>query len=369
MLEPVKSEYKDIYNSDLLPVDNVGNADEEADNVEQLLHSLGNTVNNTNSDGAIFTAPLLSVGEVIADRYKIIDVISRGSMGLVYRANDSKFNRTVAIKVSLPDKPLDDEAQRRFKRETEIVGKLDHANIVSVHDAGVLENGLLYLVMEYIEGQTLTDLLKTNKKLDIDTAVQLFRQISTALEYAHGKDIIHRDLKPSNIMIITDSRGKRSAKVIDFSIAKFTKPKPDDNTISRPGDIFGSPLYMSPEQCQAKDLDQRSDIYSLGCVMYEALCGVPPIMGSNAMVTIYMHVHSWPTLPSKIIKDPPLPLYLEAIVVRCIVKDPDQRFQSATELLEELECFCNSDKKKTAQDGWLKQLSAAFSKKKGAVKT
>ncbi len=339
---------------------------EQIFDAQQLLHSLQNSISNTNSAEYISTVSPFSSGEMITDRYQIIDVISRGSMGVVYRATDLKFNRVVAIKFSLPDKPLNDKSKERFERETRVVGLLQHQNIVSVHDSGVLPNGMLYLVMEHIDGQTLTDLLKNGKKLDIDTAVPIFMQICKALNHAHGRDVIHRDLKPSNIMLVNDNDDpdKLLAKVIDFSISKFTRPKPDQKTISRPGDVFGSPLYMSPEQCQAKELDQRSDIYSLGCIMYEAFCGAPPIIGNNAMATIYMHVHNWPTRPSKIIKNPPLPVYLEAIIVRCLNKDPSLRFQSAKELLDELECFYNGDKKK--RSGWLNQLAELMHRREGA---
>ena len=306
--------------------------------------------------------PVFAANEIIAEKYQIIELVGRGSMGLVYKAKHIPLNRNVAIKVLTPDKPLDPVSKKRFEREAYVVASINHPNIVTVHDSGVLKNGMLYLVMEYLEGETLADLLTSSPKLDFKTAVPIFMQVCAALDYAHSQDVIHRDLKPSNIMLVKGLAGVQTAKVIDFSIAKFTKPKPDQKTITRPGDVFGSPFYMSPEQCQAKVLDHRSDIYSLGCVMYEALCGAPPLMGENAMTTIYMHVHRWPTPMSELVKDPPLPDYLEAIVVKALEKEPEERFQSARELLEELQCFYEQQTTKATLPSWLKQIGQIFSR-------
>ncbi len=358
MSEP---EINKITNHNIHPVSNDQHENVSALAAMTLLKSLGNTVENNTTSQIISSPSPLATNEIIVDRYQILDVLGQGTMGLVYKAKDLELKRTVAIKVLAPDKPLDDDTQRRFEREGEVIASLNHANIVTLYDSGVLKNDMLYLAMEYIDGQTLADFLKSSPKVDVGTAVPLFTQICTALEYAHGKDIIHRDLKPNNIMIVKDHRGKYTAKVIDFSIAKFTKPMPDQRTITRTGEIFGSPLYMSPEQCQGKKLDCRSDIYSFGCIMYEMLCGVPPLVGNNAMATIYMHVHRWPIPMSEIVNNPPLPVYLEGIIVRCLDKDPNERFQSATGLLEALDCFCEEEKKR-AGSSWLKQLSQRFSR-------
>ena len=215
---------------------------------------------------------------------------------------------------------------------------------------------MLYLDMEYIEGQTLADLLQKSHRLDFHTALPIFMQICEGLEHAHNADVIHRDLKPSNIMLVDNLRGKYTAKVIDFSIAKFSKPKPDQKTLTRPGDVFGSPLYMSPEQCQGKAVDHRSDIYSLGCIMYEILCGEPPLVGNNPMATIYMHVNMWPTPISELVTDPRLPSYLEAIIVRTLQKEPEERFKSAKELFDELEYFCNEKAKSSKTPKWLNKF-------------
>jgi serine/threonine-protein kinase len=351
MLEPEINKSIDDNDHSLNQHENV--SDQAAKAVlKSLENSVAQSINLEPLPGPLPFSP----SDIIADRYQIVEFISRGNMGLVYKAKDLELKRTVAIKLLSPDKPLDFVSKKRFEREAIVIASLNHPNIVTLYNSGILKNGMLYLDMEYIEGQTLADLLRTNHRLDFHTALPIFMQICEGLEHAHNADIIHRDLKPSNIMLVDKRRGKYTAKVIDFSIAKFTKPKPDQKTITRPGDIFGSPLYMSPEQCQAKVIDQRSDIYSLGCIMYETLCGEPPLVGNDAMATIYMHVHSWPTPMSEIITKPKLPSYLEAIIVKTLQKEPEKRFESVRELLDELECFYNEETK-SKMPKWLNKFS------------
>jgi serine/threonine-protein kinase len=184
-------------------------------------------------------------------------------------------------------------------------------------------------------------LLEKEDCLDYRKALPIFIQTCLALEYAHTQGIIHRDLKPNNIMLIKDYKGDILVKVIDFSIAKFTKQRPNQKTITKPGQIFGTPLYMSPEQCQGKKTDHRCDIYSLGCVMYETLCGVPPLMGDSLLNTIYKHVNELPTPFSKHLKETNIPKEFEAIVFKSLAKQPENRYQSARELRSSLELIQN----------------------------
>jgi len=242
-----------------------------------------------------------------------------------------------AIKVLAPDKPLEEVSRQRFQREAQATAALHHPNIISVHDFGVLENGALYLAMEYLEGETLASRLERTPRLDLDSALPIFKQICLALDYAHKQGIVHRDLKPSNIMLVKDDKNEDQAIVIDFSIAKFTRKKPTQNTITRPGQIFGSPLYMSPEQCQGKKPDHRSDIYSMGCLMYETLCGIPPFIGDSNLTTIYKHVNELPAPFSRHVKDDSLPGELQSIVFKALAKQPENRYQSASELAQALE--------------------------------
>ncbi len=274
-----------------------------------ILERLGSTASQKLQMDSNFNIllPQLLPDEIIDQKYKIIELVSRGNMGLVYKARHILLDKVFAIKVLAPDEPLKEVSRERFQREAHAAATLEHPNIISVHDFGILDNGGLYLVMEYLEGETLADLLVREKKLDFQTAIPIFKQICVALEYAHNHGVIHRDLKPSNIMLVKDYKGEELAKVIDFSIAKFTRKKPEQKTITKPGQVFGSPLYMSPEQCQGKKPDLRSDIYSLGCVMYEVLCGEPPLVGETLLATIYKHVNELPTPVSQYLNEKTLP--------------------------------------------------------------
>ena len=282
-------------------------------------------------------APQFTANEIIDQKYQIIELISRGNMGFIYRARHIHLDKIFAIKVLAPDEPLKEESKERFQREAHTASSLNHPNIINVHDFGILENGEFYLAMEYLEGESLADNLSREKRLDFHSALPIFKQICSALEYAHSQGVVHRDLKPSNIMLIKDYKGELQCKVIDFSIAKFTRKKPDQKTITKPGQIFGSPLYMSPEQCQGKKPDHRSDIYSLGCVMYEVLCGEPPLFGETSLVTIYKHVNELPAPVSQHLKEDSLPKNLEAVILRALAKQPEDRFQSASDLRQALE--------------------------------
>ncbi len=275
--------------------------------------------------------------DILAGKYQIIDFLNSGNAGMVYQARHIMLNKIFAIKVLSPADPFKDVSNERFQREAHAAASLSHPNIISVHDFGTLPDGTLYLAMEYLEGETLANILERHERLDFKRALPLFVQICLALEYAHTQGVIHRDLKPSNIMIVKDYKGEELAKVIDFSIAKFTTPKPNQRTITKPGQIFGTPLYMSPEQCQGKKPDNRSDIYSLGCVIYETLCGTPPLMGDSALNTIYKHVNELPIPFSQHAKEPALPGEVEALVFKALAKLPEDRYQSASELRVALE--------------------------------
>ena len=308
---------------------------------EDLLERLGETVKDKSftDTGCFDVTTYFTAGDIIAEKYQIIQLLNRGNMGLVYQAKHMLLDKTFAIKVLAPDKPLEESSRQRFQREAHATAALSHPNIISVHDFGVLENGALYLVMEYLEGETLAARLERKQRLDLDSALIIINQICLALVYAHKQGIVHRDLKPSNIMLVKDYKNEDQAIVIDFSIAKFTRKKPNQKTITRPGQIFGSPLYMSPEQCQGKKPDHRSDIYSIGCMIYEILCGTPPLTGDSILATIYKHVNERPAPFSEHVKDHPLPKELQAIVFKTLAKEAENRYQSADELMEALESF------------------------------
>ena len=267
------------------------------------------------------------VGTIVANRYKILGLLGSGGMGTVYQATHLHMNKTLALKVLHPDQASTENSRLRFQQECEASAKLVHQNLVPVHDYGYLDSGQPYIVMDYVCGQPLSDLIKQGP-LPQDRALNIFCQITDALGAAHRMGVIHRDLKPSNVMIELDD----FVKVVDFGIAKITGPGRAQNLTST-GEIFGSPLYMSPEQCRgAVSVDARSDIYSMGCVMYETLTGVPPHSGANALETIYKHVNEKPTPFAAVNPRNAVDSRLEEVVLQALNKQPGDRYHSAQQL-------------------------------------
>jgi serine/threonine-protein kinase len=307
-----------------------------------------------------FTPPSdLLLGRVIARKYEILELIGAGGMGFVYKARHVELDKLVAIKVLLLDKPLSDIAYKRFEQEAKATGSLDHPNIVRVSDYGQIGEGCPYIVMELLQGEVLDELITLKHGLPVQEVVPVCMQLSRALAHAHTQGVIHRDLKPSNIMLTTDDQAKTQAKIIDFGIAKLSGARSKSVPLTKPGEIFGSPLYMSPEQCMGNSLDQRSDIYSLGCVMYEMLVGRPPFMGDTVLATIYMHVNEPPAPIKEVAANATIPEVLENIIKKCLNKSPDMRFQSAAELLEALQNFEKSYAKTVVVNN---AVSALFSR-------
>lgn len=281
------------------------------------------------------------IGDVIGERYEIIDFIGDGGMGKVYKARHKLMKRTVAIKMLLPHLISSAQALKRFQKEAEATSVLNHPNIMTVFDFGITENsGMPYLVMDYLEGISLSNVLQDEGRLPYDRAVKIFIQAATALAHAHSKGIIHRDLKPSNIMLIDFDGQPDFLKLVDFGIAKLLiKSDGEAENLTQTGEIFGSPLFMSPEQCRGLELDGRSDIYSLGCVMYRALTGRPVFSGQTMVECLYKQVHDVPLNFSTVCPELNLPDELEAIVLKCISKEPEQRFDSMNDLKTALEEF------------------------------
>jgi serine/threonine-protein kinase len=214
-------------------------------------------------------------------------------MGVIYKARHLILNKFVAIK-TLHTHLVSPSAIRRFQVEGKAESLLSHPNIVSFHDLGVTQSGQPYIIMEYIDGETLAEVLRREGQLPLPRFLKIFWQICDGLSLAHKKSILHRDIKPTNIMLVHD-RGEDEVRIMDFGIAKMM----DDTTagaqqITKTGDMVGSPIYMSPEQARGLQTDQRSDLYSLGCVMYESLTGSPPFHGNTALDTVLMHLDSKP---------------------------------------------------------------------------
>lgn len=265
-----------------------------------------------------------------AERYQIIDLLGKGGMGEVYRAHDIVLNIDVAVKV-LPSS-LAELGAARLQREAIALAKLNHPNIARVLDFSQTKDNSPYMVMEYLNGESLDQTIKRQKVLDLKSAISIFTQICRGLDFAHSTGVIHRDLKPSNIMVI-DTDGKLQIKILDFGIAKVTT---ENQRLTSTGVLVGSPLYMSPEHAEGIADKPPSDIYSLGCLMFECLTGVPPLKGANALETMSFHRSLAPPLISDIVPELNYPKELIELVDQCLRKPPEYRWQTAKEVEERL---------------------------------
>jgi eukaryotic-like serine/threonine-protein kinase len=261
-------------------------------------------------------------------RYKILSTIGTGAMGVVYKAIDPVIDRTVAIKTVNLALSADEiaEYEARFQQEIKAAGKLNHPNIVTIYDVGRNEN-FAYMAMEFLEGREIKEILAAGERPLVPDVVSWICQSALGLASAHDYDIIHRDVKPSNIMVIKNG----VAKITDFGIARMTASSVKTMT----GLILGSPRYMSPEQVIGRTLDYRTDIFSLGVVLYETLTGVPPFDGDNVNAIMYATVNTAPPPPSS--RNPDIPPMLDLIVAKAIAKAADERYQSMREFAHDLE--------------------------------
>jgi serine/threonine protein kinase len=276
---------------------------------------------------------VLSPGTVLDGRYEIVSLIGLGGMGSVYKAKHTVLETTFAIKLLHPQS-LTADVLTRFKQEAKAISLVQHRNIVAVHDYGVAPEGVPYLVMEFLEGPSLADVIKKEGALNEERFLHVFGQVCDGLAHAHNKGLIHRDLKPENIILVTRDHQIDIAKLVDFGVAKFM---PIDGTqsarLTRTGEVVGSPLYMSPEQCIGKELDVRSDIYSLGCVMHIALTGSETFHGESALQVMHQHVHDSAAISPEVKANE----RLKQVILKCLRKDPAERYQSALELKQALE--------------------------------
>ena len=268
------------------------------------------------------------IGETLNGRYELIEKIGEGGMAVVYKALCHSINRYVAVKILKGDCAVDEGLRNRFSSEAHTVGMLNHPNIVTIYDIGN-EEDLYYIVMELIVGCNLKEFMqKKGAKMDYKEALHFAIQISQALIHAHGKGIIHRDIKPQNIIILDNG----SIKVTDFGIARLSSVQ---NSLTT--GTMGSVHYISPEQARGTEVDARTDIYSLGVVMYEMLTGVLPFDGDTAVSVALKHINETPLQPS--VLDPNIPPELERITMKAMSKEKENRYSSAAELLEDLERF------------------------------
>ncbi len=266
------------------------------------------------------------VGEVIAGRYELQDVVGSGGMSSVYRAYDRLLDRTVALKILHEQYGRDDEYVERFRREARAVAQLTHPNIVTVIDRGE-DAGRQYIVFEYIEGENLKETVTRSGPLPAHRAVELALQTARALAFAHERGLIHRDVKPQNVLLGEDGL----AKVTDFGIARAL----DVEGVTQPGTVLGTSDYIAPEQARGQRVDAHTDVYSLGVVLYELLTGDVPFAGDNFVAVALRHINEPP--PSILERRRDVPVRLGAAVERALAKDPADRFASMAEFVAELE--------------------------------
>lgn len=313
-------------------------------NIESILNKLGCTEFESERTATFFeleriTAPTQQLQpekpNELTDKYEIIELIGRGGMSLVYKARHKLLNRDVAVKFICRDTGSDSIAER-FSREARITSHLSHPNIIRILDYGLTNSHQPYMVMNLEEGPTLLDVLRRRSQLPEPEAVEIFRQLASALSYSHAQGIIHRDIKPANVILTHGESGKVQPKLLDFGLAKLATPENTAQDLTQPGRILGSPLYMSPEQIRGEQVDHRCDIYSFGCLMYEVLCGRPPHVGLSAIETMTMHLQDEPAAPNPYSCSPKL----QQIIYQCLRKDKEDRIQSMNEVLSLLGNSC-----------------------------
>ncbi len=276
------------------------------------------------------------IGEIFGDRYEILGIIGDGGMGKVYKARHNLMKRIVAIKMLLPHLVQSAAALKRFQQEAQAASALNHPNILTVYDFGISDQGMPYLVMDYLEGTSLAALLQEQGYLPAERAIHIFSQACSALAHAHQKGVIHRDLKPANIMLIDYDGQPDFLKIVDFGIAKLLQPDGAEQ-LTHTGEVFGSPLYMSPEQCRGRELDPRSDIYSLGCVMYRTVTGKPVFSGRDPMECMYKQVNDMPSSFKDVVPELGLTDNLEHAIFRAISKEVEDRYTNMLEFREAIE--------------------------------
>lgn len=286
------------------------------------------------ADTLTYTPPLEKIiddrlhftpGDHFGSRYRIVEEIGRGGMGHVYKAEDLELDLTVALKMIRPEHSSNPRFIQRFKEETRLARSISHENVIRIHDLGDVDD-IKFISMDYIKGHDLKELIHTSGTLSVDTAISITRQICEGLVAAHQKNIVHLDLKPRNIMIDYDGR----VYVMDFGVARSMEARESDPSKK----ISGTPPYISPEQAKGEEVDQRSDIYSLGIIIFEMLMGKRPFEADTLEDYIEKHIHKKPPSPSE--TNPLIPPFLEAIILRCLEKEKEKRYQCTDEILRDL---------------------------------
>ncbi len=302
------------------------------------------------------------VGSVIAGRFRVVEQLGEGSMGEVYVAEHTVLNRKLAIKVLKTEVETEPRLVERFRREARAASRLDHPNIVYIADFGQTEDGRLYLAMEYTPGRDLYEEMERFMPghMPLPRALKLVIQIAQALESAHNAGVVHRDLKPENMLLIEERAGGERVKILDFGMAKILGDS-EDYQLTRQGEVFGSPAYMSPEQITSGPPDPRMDLYSLGVLTFEICTGRLPFLHQNITRMLIAHQQELPPSPSSVLPEgePPLPPELETLILRCMEKDPARRPASATEVLAGLRSSLEALQEKSPASAYVSVASLA----------
>ncbi|HUZ54750.1 MAG TPA: Stk1 family PASTA domain-containing Ser/Thr kinase [Streptosporangiaceae bacterium] len=269
---------------------------------------------------------------LLGGRYELDGIVGRGGMAEVYKARDLRLDRVVAVKTLREDLARDQTFQARFRREAQSAASLNHPSIVAVYDTGEDNTGnshVPFIVMEFVDGRTIRDLLRDDRRLLPERALEITDGVLRALDYSHRAGIVHRDIKPGNVMLNRSGE----IKVMDFGIARAVADT--QATMTQTAQVIGTAQYLSPEQARGERVDARSDLYSVGCLLYELLTGRPPFTGDSPVAIAYQHVRENPIPPSRV--DPDLPAWADAIVLRAMEKDPADRYQSAADMRSDIQ--------------------------------
>ena len=278
-----------------------------------------------NPDTLKFLLQEMSRGTIIADRYEVIEELGRGGMGTVYKVFDKKIKEKIALKIIRPEIALNEHTIERFQNELRIARKIIHKNVCRMFDLGEDKN-LHFITMEYISGRDLKQMIRMTKQLNVGTAVTIAKQVCEGLAESHRLGVVHRDLKPQNIMI--DNEG--SVRIMDFGIARSLYT----TGVTATGVLIGTPEYMAPEQAEAKEVDQRTDIYALGAILFEMVTGEVPFSGDTPISIAIKHKQEGPRDPREI--NAQIPEDLSQVILKCLEKNKEDRYQTAAELIKDL---------------------------------
>lgn len=279
------------------------------------------------------------LGQVLDGRYRLDSILGSGGMGTVYRATHVTIGKTLAVKVLAEEFAGDDTFRKRFLREAQAVSQISHHNVVEVSDFGVTPTGSLYLVMEFLEGESLSDVLDREGGLGWKRAKPIILQVCRALQSAHEKGILHRDVKPENCMRISRTDNPNFVKVLDFGLAKMLMAEPglDVSLSAKGGGIMGTPEYMSPERIRGLELDARTDVYALGVLAYELVTGCVPYSGDHYTKVLDQQLNAAPVPPRKVSPNLDISRGVEAVILRALEKSREARFPSAGEMADAFE--------------------------------